>query len=232
MQGDKQMFKKIICYALSAPIIFFVSIQSSMANNLNFSLVDSKKKPLANVAIYVMPLDASAKSQTSNKKGSITQRNKTYIPHVSIFQKGTNVTFLNEDRKKHHVYSFSKAKKFEIKLYSGKPPKKIIFDKSGLVTLGCNIHDNMLAYAYILDTPYYALSNKQGRATLRNVPNGQYLLKIEHPQQKNEAAIQKRLNLSGKGRSFSYQLALKPKWKQAGQRQPSLSSAYDDEDEY
>jgi len=212
------MIKKVICYTFSCLTIFFILSNNSLANNLSISLVDNKKKPLENAAVYAVPLTTPTKNIKSTKKVTIRQKNKTYMPYVSIFQTGTNVNFLNEDSIKHHVYSFSKAKRFEIKLYSGKPPKQILFEKPGLVTLGCNIHDNMLAYAYVVGTPHYALSNKQGKAVLSGIPDGQYLLKVEHPQQKNGTAIQTKIKLPAKTTSFSYQLALKPQLMQTHQR--------------
>ena len=134
---------------------FYVS-----ANSLAFNLTDNTNKPLANAIVYALPLAAN-KPRNRPKKVTIHQRNKTFQPYVSVFEKGTVATFLNQDSVKHHVYSFSKPKKFEIKLYSGKPPKTIVFDKPGTVTFGCNIHDEMLAYAFIVDTPYFALSNNK-----------------------------------------------------------------------
>ena len=138
---------------------------NSWAESLAFKITDKKNKPLANAVVYALPLAKNTKNYPP-KRVNIRQRNKTFQPHVSIFQKGTIATFLNQDNIKHHVYSFSRPKKFEIKLYSGKPPKTITFDKPGMVTFGCNIHDQMLAYAFIVDTPHYALSNSQGRVVL------------------------------------------------------------------
>ena len=182
------------------------------ANNLTFNLSDNKRKPLINAVVYAIPLNL-AKPKLQAKQATIIQRNKTFLPYVSIFPKGTIATFLNQDSVKHHVYSFSAPKKFEIKLYSGKPAKTITFDRPGIVTFGCNIHDDMLAYAYIVDTPYYGLSNPAGRAVLKGLPNGQYLLKVQHPQQKKGVSVQQKISLPSKVNHFSYKLALKPQWK-------------------
>ena len=122
------------------------------------------------------------------------------------------MTFTNKDPLKHHVYSFSKAKKFEIKLYSGKPPEPIVFNKIGSVTLGCNIHDHMLAYAYIVDTPYYSLSNKKGYVQLSGLPDGKYQLNIWHPLQKNPV-VNTIIEVKGTHQSLSYQVSVKPVWR-------------------
>jgi len=208
-------------YLLRMVMMVFLMPFYASANSLAFNLTDAKNKPLMNAVVYVLPLPASKSGntlKTSPKKVTINQRNKTFKPFVSVFQKGTVATFLNQDSVKHHVYSFSTPKKFEIKLYSGKPPKTIAFDKPGMVTLGCNIHDDMLAYAFIVDTPYFALSNNKGRAILNGLPNGQYLLKVEHPQQKKEGNIQQKINLPSNTNNLSFKLALKPQWKKHKKR--------------
>jgi hypothetical protein len=95
-------------------------------------------------------------------------------------QTGTAVQFPNRDEIRHHVYSFSPPKVFELKLYAGTPAAPILFDKPGEVVLGCNIHDHMLAYVYVVDTPWFAKSGKQGEAKIDNVPAGEYDLHLWH----------------------------------------------------
>lgn len=207
-------------------LLFCLAPTICLANSLGFSLTNNKNKPLANAVVYAVPLAKNAQN-TPSQRVTIQQRNKTFQPHVSVFQKGTIATFLNQDSVKHHVYSFSNPKKFEIKLYSGKPPKTIVFDKLGMVTFGCNIHDEMLAYAFIVDTPHYALTNAKGRAVLNGLAKGQYLVKVEHPQQRRGANIQQRINLPVKANNFSYQLALKPQWKK--KKRKSKAVVYDNE---
>ena len=196
-----------------------------LANNLVVSLTDNNNKPLSNAVVYVSPLAKKAQNSAS-KRITIQQKNKAFQPYVSVFQKGTIATFLNRDPVKHHVYSFSKPKKFEIKLYSGKPPKTITFNQSGMVTFGCNIHDQMLAYAFIVDTPYSTLSNAQGKAVLKGLPNGQYSLIVEHPKQKKSVSIQHKISLPSKVNHYKYQLALKPQWKK--RKKQSSNNDYDE----
>jgi plastocyanin len=81
---------------------------------------------------------------------------REFTPYVSVIQTGTRVEFPNRDPIQHHVYSFSPAKTFEIKLYSGRSPESILFDKPGVITIGCNIHDWMIAYVLVVPTPYFA----------------------------------------------------------------------------
>jgi plastocyanin len=110
----------------------------------------------------------------------IDQVNKTYVPHVSVIRTGTAVTFPNSDRIHHQVYSFSPAKTFQMDLYRGASSAPVLFDKPGLVVLGCNIHDSMLAYVLVVDTPYFTRASSAGIATL-DLPPGHYSLRTWHP---------------------------------------------------
>src|SRR5204863_937520 len=103
------------------------------------------------------------------RDAAVAQKDKTFIPFVTVVQTGTPVQFPNQDPIRHHVYSFSPPKPFEIKLYAGTPVAPIVFDKPGEVVLGCNIHDHMLAYIYVVDTPYFGKTGKDGRARLESV---------------------------------------------------------------
>lgn len=115
------------------------------------------------------------------KSASIQQVNKTFVPHVTVVQTGAAVEFPNADTVRHHVYSFSPAKVFELKLYSGKPVRPVVFDRPGVVVLGCNIHDQMSAYVLVVDTPWSGVSDGEGVARLADVPPGDYLLQVWHP---------------------------------------------------
>jgi len=91
------------------------------------------------------------------------------------------VRFPNGDDVRHHVYSFSPAKKFELRLYHGMTAEPVLFDKPGTVVLGCNIHDSMVAYIYVVESDYFAVANAQGNISL-TAPAGKYQLQIYHPQ--------------------------------------------------
>jgi hypothetical protein len=90
------------------------------------------------------------------------------------------VHFPNRDTVRHHVYSFSPAKNFELKLYTGTPANPVLFDKPGVVVLGCNIHDNMAAWVLVVETPYFGKTNSAGDVVLPNVPAGNYRLRTWH----------------------------------------------------
>ena len=123
------------------------------------------------------PLDGAPPA--SRNTASIDQINKRFVPRVSVVRTGTAVTFPNSDRIRHQVYSFSPAKVFTLKLYAGSPSTPIIFDHPGLVVLGCNIHDNMVAFVGVVDSPYFA-KVADGAATL-DLPPGRYRMRVWHP---------------------------------------------------
>ncbi|TFW34817.1 methylamine utilization protein [Massilia horti] len=138
--------------------------------------------PVADAAVVLMPL--SPLQPKNRPAATIEQRGKEFLPYVTIVQTGTAIDFPNNDTTKHHVYSFSPSKQFEIKLYAGNPGQPVVFDKPGEVVIGCNIHDWMEAYVLVVDTPYFAKTTADGRAVIANVPAGRYRLQLWHPLQK------------------------------------------------
>lgn len=158
----------------------------SVAEPLQIRITDQQGVPLE---------DAVAELQLPNPPllktpAELAQKDLTFVPFVSAVQKGTAVEFPNQDKTRHHVYSFSPAKVFELKLYAGKPEAPVVFDKSGIIAIGCNIHDYMQAYVYVGDSPYLAVSRSDGSAHFADVPAGNYQLKVWHPWQDTDVALQ------------------------------------------
>lgn len=152
--------------------------QLSVAADITVEVRDSKGKKLSDAIVYVE--SSKTDKQTTSKEFEIEQKGRQFNPQVSVVQAGTQIHFPNKDKVRHHVYSFSSAKKFELKLYSGVPANPVTFDKAGTVVLGCNIHDTMLAYIYIVDTPYFAKTDASGVAKISNLPEDNYALKVWH----------------------------------------------------
>ena len=140
---------------------------------------------IADAVVYAIP--ASGPASASQATALMAQENQEFTPFVLPVQVGTNVEFPNRDSFRHHVYSFSAAKPFELKLFSGKERQVVTFDKEGIIALGCNIHDNMLAYIYAVPTPYFAKTGDDGKATIANLGAGAYTLKVWHPTKKPAA---------------------------------------------
>lgn len=162
----------------------------ALATQLQVQVQNSNGQPVAGAVVFLQSAAASAAVKAA-ATASIIQRNTTFIPEVLVIPRGTAVTFPNEDTVRHHVYSFSPIKQFEIKLYVGTPTEPVVFEQSGVAALGCNIHDQMIAWVVVLDTPYYSHSNNDGLAVLNSVPPGDYTLRIWHKTLLSEADVPK-----------------------------------------
>jgi plastocyanin len=172
------MNSKILINYTTLSLLLLAASWQTQAAELTVQVLDQTDNPLSNAVVY---LEASVKtSEKSLNEANVDQKNKQFSPFVSVVQVGTSVNFPNKDSVRHHVYSFSPAKTFELKLYSGIPAKPVLFDKPGTVILGCNIHDNMLAYIHIVDTPYFGKSDVNGIVKLTDLPTGQHTLKAWH----------------------------------------------------
>jgi plastocyanin len=179
------------------------------AAELRLTLTDAKGNPVPDAVASLQPMEGAAPRPAPLSGVNLSQQDQEFIPFVTVVTTGTAVTFPNHDTVQHHVYSLSKAKKFELPLYSPGKAETIVFDQPGVVTLGCNIHDWMLAYLLILDTPWYAKSDAQGAAGL-NAPAGKYRLEIWHPRLK-EATVSRSVTLADSaGTTLTVTLTLKP----------------------
>jgi plastocyanin len=111
----------------------------------------------------------------------IDQLNLSFVPDIVVVPVGSAISFPNSDAVSHQVYSFSSARRFQLPLYRGKPYPPVAFDQPGLVTLGCNIHDNMLAYIIVTAAPFFGRTDANGDWVTANVPMGTYRVKVWHP---------------------------------------------------
>jgi plastocyanin len=157
----------------------------SAAGALEATVRDDGGKPLADVVVSLTAMGAPPTAPRPTT-AVMDQQNKTFVPAVLAIPVGTPVTFPNRDNIRHHVYSFSAAKRFELPLYIGTPAAPVVFDKAGVVVLGCNIHDWMVGYIYVADTPYFAKTAEDGRARVADVPPGAYEARVWHPRMRGE----------------------------------------------
>ncbi len=152
---------------------------AASAGSLRVQVLDSAGKPLEGAVVSLVS-DAARRAVRPLPEQEISQENKQFVPAVRVVTVGTLVRFPNRDSVRHHVYSFSPTKKFEIKLYAGTPAAPVLFDQPGVAVLGCNIHDQMVGWVVVLDTPYFAQTNAQGQALLEGVPAGPHQLRTWH----------------------------------------------------
>ncbi|WP_198674797.1 methylamine utilization protein [Rhodoferax ferrireducens] len=163
--------------------VLFICV-NALAGGLEATVSTPAGKPVEDAAVVIEPILGAAPKP--RRIATIEQRNREFMPYVTIVQTGTLIEFPNHDPVKHHIYSFSPAKLLEIKLYAGKPVQPVLFDKPGEVALGCNIHDWMEAYVLVVNSPYFAKTGRDGKALIRNLPAGHYRLRVWHPRQKAE----------------------------------------------
>ncbi|MGV3678573.1 MAG: methylamine utilization protein [Acidovorax sp.] len=151
----------------------------AQAASVQVDLTDAAGKPLADAVVFLE--SAEARRLVKPQAGvEMAQEKRQFVPVAMVIPVGTEVLFPNRDTVRHHVYSFSPAKKFELKLYTGTPSKPVLFDQAGVVVLGCNIHDQMAGWILVVETPYYASSPATGKAQIDNVPAGTYKLRAWH----------------------------------------------------
>jgi plastocyanin len=176
-------------------------VADGVAGTLEVSVVDEQGKPLADVAVYATShtdehggTGAAVFGPVPTPLGSprtgtaiMDQQNHQFVPHLLVVRTGTAVTFPNSDNVSHHVYSFSPTKPFELGLYKGDVYPPVVFDKAGIVVVGCNIHDSMLGYIRVVDTTHFAVTNEQGVALLDGVPSGDYAVEVWTPRVRAEA---------------------------------------------
>ncbi|MEO6376651.1 MAG: methylamine utilization protein [Caulobacteraceae bacterium] len=152
-------------------------------------------KPVRDAVVSVYPDGGPAATRPSGAY-RVVQQNLQFDPFVLVVPVGAEVSFPNRDAVRHHVYSFSPANKFELRLYGKDETRKVKFDKAGVVALGCNIHDQMVGFVKVVDTPFAVLTGDTGEAVLRGLPAGGATVRIWHPYAKvakNE--IERRMTL-------------------------------------
>ena len=171
---------RLTCSRALCGVVAGACVSAASAADLSFRLADPQGRMLDGAVVSLLPLRGNA--WPAPRPAHIEQVDKAFHPLVSVVQVGTAVDFPNNDRVRHHVFSFSSAKVFELKLYAGRPAQPVVFDKPGVVVLGCNIHDRMLAYVVVVETPWSAVAGTDGLARLRGVPAGEYTMQVWHPQ--------------------------------------------------
>jgi plastocyanin len=162
--------------------LLFAVCGSARATTFTAEVDDQDGRPVANAVIVLVP-DSKTSIPASHlpAERTIDQRSETFIPLVTIVPKGGHIVFANNDQTTHQVYSFSSVKQFEITLTRGEKSPPIAFDNSGVAALGCNIHDHMIAYAFVAESPWAVLTGSDGRGTISEVPPGNYEAQVWHP---------------------------------------------------
>lgn len=170
----------ITSFAL-ATLLLAALAPAARAGDVAFLVVDAKNRPVADAVITAYPPGLKADQIRFSWPQEMDQQNLQFDPFVLVVPVGANVSFPNRDPVRHHVYSFSPAHPFELKLYGKDETRSVRFDRAGVVALGCNIHDNMVAFIKVVDTPFAAKTDDKGQAALKGLPPGQVQVRIWRP---------------------------------------------------
>jgi len=166
---------------------------------------------VGDAVVVAVPTDGVIPASAHPRAEALDQIDKEFVPRVKPIFVGSTVSFPNKDNVRHHVYSFSPAKRFELPLYSGVPSQPVLFDKPGVVVLGCNIHDWMIGYIYVSESPYFAKTGADGSAVLGDLPPRTYVVRVWHPQlDGTEDATRQSIDVGSRDAEATFVVKLKP----------------------
>ena len=199
--------RHVATLAAAATAIAAFSAAASAAA-VDIAVTDADGRPLAGAVVFLESPAARAAVRPLPAY-EIGQQARQFQPQVNVVTVGSEVRFPNRDTVRHHVYSFSPTKAFELKLYTGVEASPIAFDQPGIVVLGCNIHDGMVAWVLVVATPYHGVSGADGRIRL-DVPAGSYRLRSWHNSLPTGAPpLDEALGVPASGAAASVRLAAK-----------------------
>uniref|UniRef100_UPI00387F9B82 methylamine utilization protein n=1 Tax=Pseudoalteromonas mariniglutinosa TaxID=206042 RepID=UPI00387F9B82 len=159
-------------------IYLILLLFSGLVTAAQVSVYDENNQPVTDAVVWFSTTQKTD-LELPAKRYVMNQKNRAFVPHVLVVHKGSEVECPNLDSIMHHVYSFSATKQFELKLYRDTPQRPIQFTDTGVVELGCNIHDWMLGYVVVVDSLFFAKTDQHGVAEM-TLPVGDYKLSIWH----------------------------------------------------
>jgi len=172
-------------------------------------VVDASGRPVRDAVVTLYPAGNAARAPRASGRFVVSQKNIQFHPFLTILPVGADVSFPNFDPTKHHVYSFSPAKRFELKLFARDQSRTVHFEKAGVVALGCNIHDQMSAFIVVTDSAWTARTNGQGIAAFADAPNAPGRLTVWHPYLRAPGGLVQQ-GVAASQRSASFSIRLRP----------------------
>jgi plastocyanin len=165
-------------FHLVVALAWLFAAGAAQAADLAVLVRDSSGHPVSDAVVIA---EVAGRASPAPQEVVISQRDMTFSPFVTVVPVGSTVIFTNLDPFRHHVYSFSPARRFEIKLFGAGERRSVRFDQAGLVAVGCNIHDQMQAFIRVVETPFAVKTDAAGRLTFRGLPAGALRLRVWHP---------------------------------------------------
>jgi plastocyanin len=187
------MFQRRCITTALAALACLVQAAGALAATLVVAVQTSDGRPLTGAVLTVHALSGNGRPAVPIN-AIMDQVDRTFVPDLLVVPLGSTVEFPNSDSVSHQIYSFSAAKKFQLPLYRGKRYPPVRFDQVGFVTLGCNIHDSMLAYVLVTDAPYFGRTDSTGSWSVE-VPRGTYRVTAWHPRMRESADLAREMTI-------------------------------------
>ena len=184
------------------------SSAAALAAPVTVRVIDSSGRPVRDAVVTLRPA-SGAQRPSPGGNFTVSQEDLEFHPFVLVVPVGASVAFPNKDSTRHHVYSFSPAKKFELKLFAKDQSRRVIFDKSGIVPLGCNIHDAMTAFILVTDSAWSAKTGANGIVQFASAPGSAARVQVWHPYLRAKANMVAQA-LPAAQRNMSVSVALRP----------------------
>jgi plastocyanin len=183
---------------------------NAIARTVTGQVLGQDGKPIANAVVFVQE-PATLQPATASSPAIMDQFNKTFVPQMLPVPVGTQVRFPNRDQIRHHVYSFSRPKRFELPLYKGEDAPPVLFDKPGVVKIGCNIHDWMSAIILVLPNDRFAVTKEDGTFSLPGLDSGSYTITAWHAQSRDKTEdVAQRVAIDAEDPQLTFKLSLAP----------------------
>ena len=180
------------------------AIGPARAASLVVNVYTRDGKPLSGAVVTAEPEQAG--TPPTPVKAIMDQVDLTFVPDVLVIPVRSTVQFPNSDAVSHQVYSFSPARQFQLPLYRGKPYPPVQFDQPGVVTLGCNIHDNMLGYIVVTAAQFFGRADQRGEWVAQDLPAGRFRVHVWHPLLNEPADPDRRVEVRGEKEAVEFRL--------------------------
>jgi plastocyanin len=198
--------------ALSSFVLLLGAAPLPPAAGVSVAVRGPNGQPIANAVVTIRLVGRPTPPPRIGTGYAVRQQNIQFNPFLLVVPINADVSFPNFDQVRHQVYSFSPAKRFELKLYAREQNRTVRFDRAGPVSLGCNIHDQMTAFIYVTDSAFTARTDASGNVSLAGVPQGAVTISVWHPYLRAPGnQVSRQIDLGGGAReTFAVALRMPP----------------------